>query len=174
MNGNNAKLVVPALLILIVAFAANASAGRVRTAIDGTYRQHSTAADVVAAGGAPDEAANRANWGNAVVVFDRGRFAFSQKNGAVCTWAYGRFTIKGPQIVLTFINGGGVGAQSNRPGEQFRFGWSLYRGSLSFTAVAGAVSPAPVLAAPYRLVSKTPSRRFFFTKPCAPPRAALP
>lgn len=175
MNDNKARLVVPALLILIVAFAATANAGRVRTAIDGTYRQHSTAADIAAAGGAPDEATNRSNWGNFVWIFDRGRFALNGKNGFGCGWAYGRFTIKGAQIVLTFITDGGPGARvSNIAGEQFRFGWSLYRGSLTFTAVAGAISPASVLATPLRLVSKTPSRRFFFKKPCAPPKAALP
>lgn len=143
------------------------------TPIDGVYSVVTTAADLRAAG-APQGDVISENYGAWIYVFDRGRFAFTQENGDACGWGYGKFTVTGHQMAWTFSNGGGIapnGAHS-KPGEFFRFGWSLYRGTLSLTPVVGAVSPENFRAKPWRLISATPSRRYL-SKRCPPPAAAL-
>jgi hypothetical protein len=61
----------------------------------------------------------------------------------------------------------------NKPGEFFTFRWSLYRGVLTLSPVAGAVSRQPSMAKPWLRISAAPSPRFLSTR-CPPPAGALP
>jgi hypothetical protein len=72
------------------------------------------------------------------------------------------------------INGGGIAPDDaiNRPGEDYIFGWSLYRGVLTLSPVTGAISPSNFRAKPWARVSTTPSARFL-SKRCLPPADAL-
>jgi TRAP-type C4-dicarboxylate transport system substrate-binding protein len=117
-----------------------------RTAIDGTYRVHTTAADLRRAGAADDEIVPD-NYGDTTMVLNRGRFIQHQPLGA----AHGSYTVHGNLFVMT-VDAAGGGAAKNRPGEQFTFRWSLYRDLLTFRAVAGKVSPTGMLAKPWRRV----------------------
>ena len=60
----------------------------------------------------------------------------------------------------------------NKPGESFRFGWSLYRETLALTPVRGAISPFNFRDKPWRRISATPSTRYL-SKRCPPPAQAL-
>jgi extracellular solute-binding protein (family 7) len=115
------------------------------------------------------------NYGDWIIVLDRGRFADTQQYDGACTWGYGKYAISGHRMTWTFTDGGGIaptGAE-NKPGERFRFGWSLYRDTVTLTGVRGAVSPENFRLRPWRRVSETPSRRRFARR-CPPPLAALP
>jgi TRAP-type C4-dicarboxylate transport system substrate-binding protein len=114
------------------------------------------------------------NYGDWIFVFDRGHFADTQEYLDACTWGYGTLTVTRPQMAWTFTDGGGIqphGA-ANKPGEFFRFGWSLYRDTLTLTPVQGAVSPLNFRGRPWRRLSTTPSRNYF-SKRCPPPPNAL-
>ena len=141
------------------------------TPIDGVFQVTTTLADLRAAGD-PDPVPE--NYGAWTYVFDRGRFAFTQENEQACSWGYGTYEVKGSRIEWSFINGGGItptGA-SNKPGEFFVFGWSIYRDLLTLTAVPGRVSPDNFLLKPWQLTSATPSRSALNAH-CPPPAAAL-
>lgn len=81
-----------------------------------------------------------------------------------CTWAYGTITAAGTQFEMTYTAGGRNPQDNgvNRPGEMFRFGWSLYRDMLTLTAVDGAVSPAVLLPKPWHRISTKPSLNVFY------------
>jgi hypothetical protein len=115
------------------------------------------------------------NYGHWIFVFDNGHFADTQQYRNACTWGYGTFTVKGHEMDWTFTNGGGIEptGSANKPGEFFRFDWSLYRGTLTVTGVPGAVSPINFDGKPWHLISTTPSTRYF-SKGCPPPANALP
>jgi hypothetical protein len=115
------------------------------------------------------------NYGTWTFVFARGRFATTQENTEACTWGYGTFAVKGDHVAWTFTDGGGIAPNNatNKPGEFFIFGWSLYRDTLTLTPAKGAVSPSNFRLRPWRRISTTPSRRYLSTR-CAPPAAALP
>jgi hypothetical protein len=166
------KLIVLLILALALAGQVGARSTSSSTPVDGVYRVRTTPTDLRAIG-TPQGDITAANYGTFSYVFDRGRFAFTQESKGTCTWGYGRIRVNGHQMAWTFTDGGGIGTTAvNKPGEFFRFGWSLYHGILKLTAVKGAVSPEPVRAKPWRLVNKTPSRRYF-SKRCPPPAQAL-
>jgi TRAP-type C4-dicarboxylate transport system substrate-binding protein len=144
------------------------------TRLDGVYRFTVTLADLQAAGADPSEAQAPENYGTQTFVLDRGRFAFTQQDAQACTWGYGTFRVTSTQLELSFANGGGIAPSgaTNKPGEFFTFTWSLYRGALSLRRVPGATSPTPLIAKPWRLLSPTPSTRYF-AKRCPPPANAL-
>jgi TRAP-type C4-dicarboxylate transport system substrate-binding protein len=143
------------------------------SAIDGVYRATTTEDELRRAGAAADELIPE-NYGTWIFVFDHGRFADTQENASSCTWGYGTYRITGAQVAWSFAGGGGLAPNGayNRPGEFFRFGWSRYRDLLTLSRVPGSISPANFRAAPYRLISSTPSRAAF-SKRCPPPPAAL-
>jgi hypothetical protein len=101
------------------------------------------------------------NYGLWTYVFDRGRFAITQTNKYACTWGYGTFKVSGNRFAWTFKDGGGVSPDNatNKPGEFFVFGWSLYRDTLTLTPVKDQTSPMNFRAKPWRRISTTPSRR---------------
>ena len=115
------------------------------------------------------------NYGRWIFVFDRGHFADTQSYRNACTWGYGTSTIKGNQMAWTFTDGGGIQPTNaaNKPGEFFRFGWSLYRDTLVVTATPGATSPVNFRGRPWHRISAIPSGRYF-NKRCLPPANALP
>ena len=78
-------------------------------------------------------------------------------------------------MAWTFTDGGGIeptGA-ANKPGEFFRFRWSLYRDTLTVGSVPGAVSPQNFFGKPWHRLSTVPSTRYF-SRRCPPPTNALP
>ena len=115
------------------------------------------------------------NYGDWIFVFDRGHFADTQSYLNACTWGYGTSTVKGSQMAWTFTDGGGIQPTdaANKPGEFFRFGWSLYRDTLAVTATPGATSPLNFRGRPWHRISATPSWSYF-DKRCLPPANALP
>jgi len=72
-------------------------------------------------------------------------------------------------------NGGGIAPDNatNKPGEDYLFGWSLYRGVLTLSPVKDAISPGNFRVKPWARVSTTPSARLL-SKRCPPPAGALP
>jgi TRAP-type transport system periplasmic protein len=143
--------------------------------LDGVYRFTDTAAESAAASGENPGGAVPENYGAWTLVLDRGHFAITQEDSRACTWGYGTFTIKGDRIEWLFTDGGGIAPDNsgNKPGEDFVFGWSLYRGVLTLSPVAGAVSPSNFRVKPWARISTTPSARFL-SKRCLPPAGALP
>jgi TRAP-type transport system periplasmic protein len=136
--------------------------------LDGVYEM--TTSKSAAAPDIPAE-----NWGKWVFVFDRGHFAITQENKLACTWGYGTFAVKGNHVEWRFTDGGGIApsGSTNKPGEFFVFGWSLYRETLTLTPVQGEISPENFRAKPWQRISTTPSSRYF-SKRCPPPGNALP
>src|SRR6478609_9147548 len=93
-----------------------------------TYTVNTTLDDLKAAG-LPPGGWIPENWGNAVFVFDRSRFATNSRNDLACVWAYGRYTVDGDTLTWDYEDGGGKAPNNaiNKPGEEFGFNWSLYR-----------------------------------------------
>jgi TRAP-type C4-dicarboxylate transport system substrate-binding protein len=137
-----------------------------RTPLDGSWRMDTNRSAAV-----PEYFAE--NWGHWIFVFDRGRFAITQENVASCTWGYGTFTVHGHRATWRFTDGGGQAPNEavNRPGEQFSFGLSSYRDTLTLSPVAGEISPLNFRARPWRRLSG-PSRSAL-SKHCPPPAEAL-
>jgi TRAP-type C4-dicarboxylate transport system substrate-binding protein len=143
--------------------------------LDGVYEVDTSREDGVAAGAPSDERVPE-NFGHWVYVLDHGRLAFTQEDSAACTWAYGKVTFQGHTLSWTILDGGYTRSPNlayDKPGESFRFGWSLYRDTLTLSPVNGAISPANFRAKPWHRVSSTPSRSYF-SKDCPPPKRALP
>ena len=143
--------------------------------LDGVYRFTDTAAELRAAPGTTPGEVMPENYGTWTLVLDRGHFATTQEDSQACTWAYGTFTIKGNKIEWLFTDGGAPTHDNatNKPGEDFIYGWSLYRGVLTLSPVKGAISPSNFRVKPWARISTTPSARFL-SKRCPPPAGALP
>jgi TRAP-type C4-dicarboxylate transport system substrate-binding protein len=139
------------------------------TPIDGVYRMTTKFGDEPA-----DPTPVAENYGSWIFVFDRGRFVFTQEYKNACTWSYGTFDVSGHEMTWTFTDGGGIAPNNaaNKPGEVFRFGWSIYRGTLTVTPITGAVSPLFYRGKPWRRISAMPSGRYL-SKRCPPPARAL-
>jgi hypothetical protein len=114
------------------------------------------------------------NYGDYVFALRAGHFAFTQEYRDSCTWAYGTFSVKGTKLELTFLDGGGVSPHNamNKPGEFFAFGWSVYRDTLTLTAVDGAISPDNFRLKPWHRSSNAPTAKYL-NKKCPPPANAL-
>jgi TRAP-type C4-dicarboxylate transport system substrate-binding protein len=108
----------------------------VTTPVDGTWMVCITEADVVAAGGDPNE--GRTNAGCTTMSFDAGTFRESGPGAADAR--PGTYAVDGDQLTIRRANG-----------ELFEFTWSLYEDQLSMglPADATAVSPAPIRALPW-------------------------
>lgn len=143
--------------------------------LDGVWQVTDTAAELGAASGTAAGDVVPENYGAWTLVFDRGHFAVTQEDQQACTWGFGTFTVKGDRFEWLVTDGGGIapdGAVAH-PGEFWIFRWSLYRGVLSLSPVAGAVSPSPFRVKPWHRISTTPSARSLSTR-CRPPAGALP
>jgi hypothetical protein len=152
----------------------DAASARTSTPVDGTYTVNTTLEDLKAAG-LPPGAWIPENWGDAVFVFDRGRFATNSRNDQACVWAYGRYTVDGDTLTWDYEDGGGKAPNNaiNKPGEEFGFNWSLYRDELTLTTKDGAISPLPDGAQwKFQQVSTTPDTSAL-NQECPPPAAAF-
>jgi TRAP-type C4-dicarboxylate transport system substrate-binding protein len=143
--------------------------------LDGVWQVTDTAAELRAASGTAQGDVVPENYGAWTLVLDRGHFAVTQEDNTACTWAYGTFTVKGDRMEWLVTNGGGIAptGATDKPGEFWTFRRSLYRGVLSLSPVAGAVSPSPFRVKPWRRISTTPTARFL-SRGCPPPAGALP
>jgi TRAP-type C4-dicarboxylate transport system substrate-binding protein len=149
--------------------------GVTRGPLDGVWQFTDTAAELVAAGGTSTGDVVPENYGAWTLVLDRGHFAFTQEDRPACTWGYGTFTVRGNKMEWLVTNGGGIAPDNatNKPGEDYLFGWSLYRGVLTLSPAKDAISPSNFRVKPWARVSTTPSARFL-SKRCLPPAGALP
>ena len=110
--------------------------GPVTTPVDGTWTVCITEADVLAAGGDPDE--GRINAGCTTMSFAAGTLHESGPGAA--DDRPGTYAVDGDQLIIRRANG-----------ELFEFTWSLYQDQLSMAlpADASAISPAPIRALPW-------------------------
>jgi hypothetical protein len=138
---------------------------------DGTYRMVTTEQDIRRS----DPSVTPENWGTWIFVFDRGHFAFTQENLTACTWGYGTYAVTGAHVAWRLAGGGGVAPTGavNKPGEHFVFTWSIYRDTLTLTAVTGEISPDNFLLQPWHRLDTKPSASSL-NKRCPPPAQALP
>jgi hypothetical protein len=107
------------------------------TPIDGTWKACPTEADIIAAGGLPEEA--KGNAGCTTMTFDRG--IFREAGASAESGDPGTYSLTGDhQLVINRSNG-----------ERFQFTWSLFQDQLSLDLPTdtGAVSPAPNRALPW-------------------------
>jgi len=143
--------------------------------LDGVYQFTDTPAELQATPGTAPGDVVPENYGAWTLVLDRGHFAVTQEDQQACTWGFGTFTVKGDRFEWLVTDGGGIAPDgaTDKPGEFWIFRWSLYRGVLSLSPVAGAVSPSPFRVKPWARVSTTPSARFLARR-CLPPAGALP
>jgi TRAP-type C4-dicarboxylate transport system substrate-binding protein len=141
--------------------------------LDGVYRFSSAVGDLRAAGALPGDLVPE-NYGAWTIALKAGRFAFAQEDRQACTWAYGTLKVDGDRLALSVTAGGGISPNGaiSQPGELYTYKWSLYRDELTLRPVAGAVSPPPTRAKPWRRVSTTASMRVFDRR-CPPPANAL-
>jgi len=139
-----------------------------RTPFDGTYRMV-TPADCDPIQHSPE------NCGTWTFYFNRGHFAITQENGAACTWGYGTYRVTGSKIEWLFADGGGVAPTNalDKPGEDFVFAWSVYKGRTTLTAVPGGLSPDNFYLRPWRRLSAEPDPSYLSTR-CPPPPQARP
>src|SRR5207249_182889 len=98
----------------------------------------------------------------------------TQENDQVCSWQYGTYVVNGDRVEWTFVDGGEIpaGNGSNKPGEFFVYGWSLYRGELTLTAVPGKISPINFSLKPWHRLDAGPSLAALSQR-CPPPAQAL-
>lgn len=150
-----------------------ATAPVARRPLDGVWQFSTTIAQLKTVSTDPTEWIPE-NVGNATVVIDRGRFVITQVDPQACTWQYGRIAVSRDVFTLTFINGGGISPNNayNKPGEYFKYRWSLYNGKLTLGDYHN-MSPSPLRIVPWNLVTAVPTRSYFPTR-CPPPAAALP
>jgi TRAP-type C4-dicarboxylate transport system substrate-binding protein len=143
--------------------------------LDGTWTMTETVEDVQAKGAAPEGSPALENFGDWVFLVYRGRFAYTQRNGAACTWGYGAWQTDGNRVQWRFLDGGGMAPSgaNTKPGEVHDFTWSLYRDTLTLGPIDGAVSPENYFGQPWRRVSSTPKVDRLFAK-CQLPEQGVP
>jgi hypothetical protein len=144
-----------------------------RGPLDGVWQFSTTSAQLQTVSTDPTEWIPE-NVGSYTFVIVRGRFAYSQSNPQACTWGYGKIAVDRDALTLTFINGGGISPDNayNKPGEYFKYRWSLYNGKLTLGNYHN-MSPSPLRVVPWNLVTTVPTRSYFPAR-CPPPAAALP
>jgi TRAP-type transport system periplasmic protein len=145
---------------------------KVASPLDGVYRMSASAAAVAKADGVPTSQATPENYGDFVLVIDRGRFAMTQSNAKACTWGYGKAGFNSGRMDWVYTDGGGnapTGA-ANKPGEHFVFQSTLYRGTLKLAVIIPADFPYP--PARWHQISATP-RAAALSRRCPPPATAL-
>ena len=111
------------------------------TEIDGRWEACPTEEDILAAGGEPGEA--RDNAGCTTWTFRAG--TFTESGPMAPSRQAGSYEVDGDMITVRRANA-----------EEFLFRWSIFRGRLTFAnpGIAGAISPAPVIAVPWEPVAE--------------------
>ena len=173
VRNRRSSLVTVLIAVVVAATVAPAAGAGARSALDGVYRFRVTPADLRAIGTPESDIA--ANYGTTTMILDRGRFAFTQRQGSVsCTWGYGTIVVTSRRVALTFKDGGGRSPSGgfNRPGEHFVYGWKRVNGGLALSAAPGQVSPEPLRAVSWRRLTVAPARSSLDHN-CLPPAKAL-
>jgi TRAP-type C4-dicarboxylate transport system substrate-binding protein len=139
--------------------------------VDGVYRMRVAAATVAKHDHVPLSEVSQENYGDFVLVIDRGRFAFTQENKNACTWQYGKATLKGGELDWDFTDGGGIAPTEayNKPGDYFQWRWSLYRQVLTLRPIR----PIDLTVERWQQTSAIPSKGAL-SRRCPPPKEALP
>jgi hypothetical protein len=142
-----------------------------KTAFDGVYRRSVTAQQLARHDHVPVTEAVPENYGDFVLVMDRGQFAMTQHNSKACTWQYGRMSVAGDRLQWDFTDGGGLAPTNaqNKPGEEFVLKPALYRGTLTLTPI----TPTDLSPMVWQRTNAQPSRSALDQR-CHPPAAALP
>jgi TRAP-type C4-dicarboxylate transport system substrate-binding protein len=150
-----------------------ASAPDAVSPIDGNYLAKITKSDLINTGVSHGDVVVE-NYGEFRIVFDRGRFAFSQHESPACTWGYGTFSVTGDKLQLSFIDGGGTSPNdmANKPGEIFDYAWNTYKSAMKWSPVPGAVSPEMWVSKPWLRQGSASASKFLGTE-CPPPAAAF-
>jgi TRAP-type C4-dicarboxylate transport system substrate-binding protein len=150
-----------------------ASAPGAVSPIDGNYLAEITKSDLLNAGEPAGDVVVE-NYGEFRIVFDRGRFAFTQQASPACTWGYGTFSVTGDKLHMSFIDGGGKSPNDmvNRPGEIFDYAWNTYKGAMKWSPVPGSNSPPGWTSKPWLWQGAVPASKFL-NKDCPPPAAAF-
>ena len=152
----------------------NRPAAGAKSPIDGVYKMTSS----IKRDSGHDPTPVPENYGTLIFVLSRGRFAFTQEDHETdeqaCTWASGTFRVNGDQVQWLVDDSGGISPNRtlNKPGEFYVFAWSRYRDTLTLSPVKGEISPGNFRIRPWRLLTHTPTRRYFDRR-CPPPAAAL-
>jgi TRAP-type transport system periplasmic protein len=151
----------------------SASAAEAISPIDGNYLTKITESDLLNAG-VPHADVVVENYGEFRIVFDRGRFAFTQQQSSACTWAYGTFTVTGDKLQMLFIDGGGKSPNDalNTRGELFDYAWSTYKGAMKWSPVPGTDAPGGWTQKPWIRQGTAPASKFL-SKECPLPAAAF-
>ncbi len=141
--------------------------------IDGNYLAKITKSDLINAG-VPHGDVEVENYGEFRIVFDRGRFAFTQHESPACTWGYGTFSVTGDKLQLSFVEAGGKSPNDalNQPGELFDYAWSSYKGAMKWSPVPDSVSPPAWTYKPWLRQGSAPASKFLGTE-CPPPAATF-
>jgi TRAP-type C4-dicarboxylate transport system substrate-binding protein len=139
--------------------------------VHGVYRMHVAAATVAHHDHVPLAEVAQENYGDFVLVIDRGRFAFTQENENACTWQYGKATFKGSELDWDFTDGGGIAPThaENKPFDYFEWRWSFYRQVLTLRPIL----PTDLTVERWQRTSATPSKGALSHR-CPPPKGALP
>jgi hypothetical protein len=151
--------------------ASSSSTATLATPFDGTYRMVTTERQALKS----DPNVPAENWGTWTFVFSNGRFAITQENQQACTWGYGTYVATDDRVEWTFTNGGGIAPNhaTNKPGEDFTFGWSRYRDTMKVTAAGnGDVSPENFFGQPWHRQSDSAVVSSLSAR-CRPPAQAL-
>jgi TRAP-type C4-dicarboxylate transport system substrate-binding protein len=147
--------------------------GHAAAPVDGTWSFDSDEADLLEARGSGADDSPE-NWGHHVLVFSKGRWAFTQESPGACTWAYGTYAVHGHRMTWDVTDGGGRGPHHsfNTPGEHFVYSWSRFKDTLRVAPVRGDISPSNFIALPWRHIGGDPLRAPF-AKDCLPPPEGL-
>jgi TRAP-type transport system periplasmic protein len=142
------------------------------TPLDGLWLMETTreeAATVVQASDLVPE-----NWGEFIIAYRDGRFAFTTESEGACIWAYGSYSVDGDVVEWRIEDGGGETPQdaANTPGEVFHYTWSRYRDQLTLGPVDGKVSAEPFRVEPWRRLDGEASVDSLSER-CPPPADAL-
>lgn len=155
----------------VPACASSNESSSARSPADGVYRTTTTDEEVARHDHVPVADATPENYGDLVLVLDRGHFAMTQENKLACTWAYGRARVRGDRMIWAFTDGGGVAPTGamNKPGELFTWRWGLFRDTLTLQHI----TPTDLMDQTWHRVSSKPSAEYLSNR-CPPPAEALP
>ncbi|HEX6653011.1 MAG TPA: TRAP transporter substrate-binding protein DctP [Thermoleophilaceae bacterium] len=145
------------------------------SALDGLYRMTTNKDELARARGILPEDVVPENWGEFIFALARGRLAFTTENALACTWAYGRYSVKGNVISVRFHpRGGGLAPTGaiNMPTQTLRYRWSRYRDLLRLQALRHAFGADIFVVHQWRRVGSAHSVRDLSPN-CRPPRHAL-
>jgi TRAP-type C4-dicarboxylate transport system substrate-binding protein len=140
-------------------------------AVDGNYLLQLTPNDLEASG---DDPQIEENWGEFRLSLVAGHFVITQRNEHACTWTYGAYTLTDGQLEMVIDEGGGVAPTHalNKPGEDWTFAISTYRGTMRWAQPLNGESPPLFVYKPWVRMQEEAARTFVDRR-CAPPERAF-